>query len=230
MNQSIKKEFSPEDVADFLRENPDFFVDRQDVLEEMQIPGRSGKGVADFQHFMVERLRTDKAKAQSTAREVIENARANMTNQSKIQTAVLVLLEADSFEEFIQSVTQDLPALLDVDTVCLAIEAATKEIPFVNQSGFRFARPGTVEKWLGDGDALLQGNITGHEELFGPGAGLVRSQALIRLEISENTPFGILAFGARDPEAFHENMAVDQVGFLSQVVERCFRIWLGIQS
>jgi uncharacterized protein YigA (DUF484 family) len=197
----------------------------------MQTPGRvGGKGIADFQQFMVERLKADKAKAQSTARQVIENARANMTNQGRIQTAVLVMLEANSFEEFIETVTQDLPVLLDVDTVNLVIESASKEIPFINQAGIRFARAGTVQRWLGTGDALLQGNISGHEEIFGPGAGLVKSHALIRLEISQETPAGILAFGSRDPEAFHENMAVDQIGFLSQVVERCFRIWLGIQS
>lgn len=218
-------------IIAFLKNNPDFFLQNPELLEQMETPGRvGGKGVADFQQFMVERLKADKLKAQNTAREVIENARANMSNQSRIQTAVLVMLEADSFEEFIEAVTQDLPVLLDVDTAHIVIESSSKEIPFINQAGMRFARVGTVEKWLGTGDVLLQGNVNGSEELFGPGAGLVKSHALIRLEISQNTPAGILAFGSRDPEAFHEDMAVDQIGFLSQVVERCFRIWLGIQS
>ena len=83
---------------------------------------------------------------------------------------------------------------------------------------------------LKDGDVLLQSNIHGQEEIFGPGAGLVRSQALVRMEISESTPLGIIAFGSRDPELFQPNQAVDQVGFFVQVIERLFRIWLGIQS
>ena len=77
---------------------------------------------------------------------------------------------------------------------------------------------------------MLQGNINGTEEIFGPGAGLVKSQALLRLEISHNTPAGIIAFGSRDPEAFGPDQAIDQIGFLAQVVERCFRLWIDLQS
>jgi len=153
-----------------------------------------------------------------------------MNSHSRIQTAVLMALEAETFEEFIETVCQDFPVLLDVDTVNLVIESTSKEIPFVNQSGIRFARQGTVKKWLNAGAVLLQGNISGHEDIFGPGAGLVKSHALVRLEISQNTPSGIIAFGSRDPEAFQPHQAVDQIGFLAQVVERCFRIWLGVQA
>ena len=33
-----------------------------------------------------------------------------------------------------------------------------------------------------------------------------------------------------DPEMFQPNHAVDQVGFLAQVIERCIRLWLVAQS
>jgi hypothetical protein len=212
-------------VLAYLKANPDFFNAHPDAL-----PGApQGKGVVDFQQRMLEKLKSDKSNAQRLQRELIENVRANMNNQSRIQTAVLVIMEAGSFEAFVESVVQDLPVLLDVDTVNLIIESTSKEIPFINQAGIRFAKPGTVQKWLSSGDALLQNNINGHEDLFGPGAGLVKSQALVRLEISKDTPAGIIAFGSRDPEAFQPNQAVDQIGFLAQVIERCFRIWLGLQ-
>jgi len=222
----VKHPLNEETVAAWLKENPDFFTAHPDALPPLE----QGKGVVDFQQRMLERLKNDKSKAQRLQKELIDNVRANMSNQSRIQTAVLTMLEADSFEEFIETVTQDLPVLLDVDTVNLIIETPSKEIPFINQSGIRFAKSGTVTKWLSTGDALLQDNISGHEELFGPGAGLVKSHALVRLEISQDTPAGIIAFGSRDPEMFQPNQAVDQIGFLAQVVERCFRIWLGLQG
>jgi uncharacterized protein YigA (DUF484 family) len=53
---------------------------------------------------------------------------------------------------------------------------------------------------------------------------------LLRLEISHNTPAGIIAFGSRDPEAFGPEQAIDQIGFLAQVVERCFRLWIDLQN
>lgn len=225
---AMAKQLDDETVLAFLKANPDFLNTYPDVLDHMTAPG-GGKGVVDFQKALVERLKTDKSRAQKLQKELIENARANMNNLSRIQTAILVALEAHDFESLVEALTQDLPALLDVDTINLIVETASKEIPFVNQSGIRFAKTGTIFKWLNTGDVLLQGNISGHEEMFGPGAGLVRSQALVKLEVSEKTQ-AILAFGSRDPLLFQPDQAIDQIGFLAQVIERCLRIWLDPQG
>lgn len=218
---------SAEQVAQWLRDNPDFFHQHPEALEILRLPAGTGvRGVVDFQSVLVERLKTDKTKASKLQKELIETFRANMNNQSRIHTAVLVLLEAESFEEVVETITQDFPVLLDVDTASLIIESTSKEVPFIHQAGMRFARAGTVNRWLGTGDALLQANVNGQEDIFGPGAGLVKSQALLRLEISPDTPAGILAFGSRDPDMFQPDQAIDQIGFLAQVVERVIRFWL----
>jgi uncharacterized protein YigA (DUF484 family) len=217
-----------DDVIAYLKKNREFFKDHPEVLEHLDLPAKEhGPGVVDFQSALLSRLKTDKAGAQKLQKDLLDTFRANMNNQNRIHTAVLVLLEADGFEELVAVITQDFPILLDVDTVNIIIEATSKEIPFVNQSGIRFSRQGTVAKWLGTGDALLQDNINGNEEIFGPGAGLVKSHALMRLEISPDTPAAILAFGSRNPDMFNPGQAIEQVGFLAQVVERTFRIWLG---
>jgi len=229
MTTAAVQDISEEDVIAYLKAKKDFFHDHPELLDTLSAPGqKQGRGVVDFQQALVERLKADKTTAHRIQKELIETFRANMNNQNRIQTAVLVVLEAETFEEFIETITQDFPVLLDVDTVNVVIEATSKEVPFVNQSGIRFARQGFVKQWLNTGDALLQSNINGHEDIFGPGAGLVKSHALLRLEISQNTPAGIIAFGSRNPEAFQPDQAIDQIGFLAQVVERCFRIWLDV--
>ncbi len=226
-----KNSLTATDIIRFLSDNPDFFSQNPDVLDHVRLPARNaGTGVVDFQSVLVERLKSDKTNASKMQKELIETFRANMNNQSRIHTAVLVLLEAENFEEFIETITQDFPVLLDVDTASVVIESTSKEIPFIHQSGMRFVRAGTVARWLGTGDALLQANVNGQEEIFGPGAGLVKSHALLRLEISPQTPAGILAFGSRDPDMFQPDQAIDQIGFLAQVVERCFRLWLDVQA
>ncbi len=62
--------------------------------------------------------------------------------------------------------------------------------------------------------------------MYGPVSGLVRSQALLRLENSPNTPAGIIDFCARDPDMISPDQANYHIGFLAQVIERCFRLWL----
>jgi uncharacterized protein YigA (DUF484 family) len=75
---------------------------------------------------------------------------------------------------------------------------------------------------------MLQDDITGIEQIYGGGATLVRSQILLRIGISMDTPPAVLAFGSRDPGMFEEGQATDQILFLARVIERCFRTWLNL--
>ncbi len=77
-------------------------------------------------------------------------------------------------------------------------------------------------------NVMLQDNISGIEAIYGGGAALVKSQILLRVDISMNTPPAILAFGSRDAGMFQEGQATDQVLFLARVIERCFRSWLNL--
>jgi uncharacterized protein YigA (DUF484 family) len=73
---------------------------------------------------------------------------------------------------------------------------------------------------------MLESDTAGEEALFGAGAGLVRSQAVVRLNVSPEAPACALALGSRDPEMFHPGMRTELVGFLGRVLERCIRSWL----
>lgn len=228
----MTKQEWPEDLTDkgvvaWLKAHPDFLLRYPNLVEQLKLPGQDmGKGVADFQKFMVEKLKADKNKVASLQRELIENARANINNQNRIQSAALILLEADNLNEALQTVTQDFPILLDVDVVSIVIENGPNLTRHITAEGVQIGRAGIVRDWLGEGDALLQADAEGHPEIFGPGHGLVKSQALLKLETDPENPKGIIAFGSRIPGAFHEGQGVEQIYFLAQVVERCLRLWL----
>jgi uncharacterized protein YigA (DUF484 family) len=64
--------------------------------------------------------------------------------------------------------------------------------------------------------------------IFGAAAGLVASQALIRLEISPATPPALLALGARQPDQFHQGQGTELLTFLAGVLENCIRAWLDL--
>lgn len=210
-----------DDVLNFIKDNPDIL---EELLPDRPRP-RKGE-VADFQSYMIERLKADKEEVINSTREIVENARSNMNNQQRIHAAVLRLLEARSFDEFIQCITTDLANQLDVDISVLVVESEDKDIPNVRQNGIRILPPGTVDSWMGDQSVLLQDNISGIEAIYGGGAALVASQILLRVDISEGTPPAILAFGSRDATMFSDGQATDQILFLARVIERAFRSWL----
>ncbi len=218
-----------DDVIEYLRRNPKFLQQNPEVLDLLVPPkADGGKGIADFQNYMIQRLKADKEQITTTTREIVENSRANMNNQQRIHKAVLRLLEAQGFDDFIQSITTDLASILDVDIAVLVVESGGQEIPHIHTSGIRVIPGGTIDKWMQGKNVLLQENISGIEAIYGGGAGLVKSQILLRVDISMDTPPAILAFGSRDANMFQDGQATDQILFLARVIERCFRAWLNL--
>lgn len=215
------------EVIDWLKKNPNFLVENPDVCDLLTPPQSvSGKGVVDFQSYMIRRLKDDREEVIETAREIVETTRVNMNNQTRIHKAVLMVLEARSFEDFIHTITMDFAALLDIDIISLVVETEGDVVPHVNMAGVRLLTPGSIELLMKDNDVTLESNVNGFEEIYGGGAGLVKSQTLLRLHIGGDTPPAMLAFGSRNPNLFEPGQATDQIRFLGQVVERCFRSWL----
>lgn len=220
-----------DDVIAFLRANPKFLEENPDAVEFL-IPPRaaSGKGIADFQSYMIKRLKDAKEEVISSARTIVENSRANMNNQQRIHEAVLRVLDARNFEDFIQIITSDLPTVLDVDIAVIVVDSDGASIPQVFAGGVRVVPKGTIGKWMEGKPVLLQDNINGIEAIYGGGALLVRSQILLRLMISAHAPDALLAFGSRNPGMFADGQATDQIQFLARVIERSFRRWLDLPA
>ncbi|HEY0835953.1 MAG TPA: DUF484 family protein [Azospirillum sp.] len=220
-----------EDVCAYLRDHPDFLAQNADLVHHLTPPSADrGRGVVDLQAFMVEKLRGEIRALKDQQRELVTTTRANMNSQNRIHAAVLFLLDAQNFEQLIQTITTDLAVLLDLDVACLVVESNGLDIPHVHRSGVRVVEPGTVGAWMGKRDVVLHNDIVGDPEIFGPGAGLVRSQALIRIQVSSETPEGLLAFGSREPDMFHPGQGTELVGFLARVVERVIRSWLELPA
>ncbi len=214
-------------ILQWLKDNPNFLSKYPEAIDLLAPPNAvEGRKIADFQSYMIERLKADKTEAIETARGIVETARNNMNNQTRIHRAVLRLLEANDFDEFVQVITHDLTALLDVDITTLVIETNGREIPHIHTNGIRVVPEGTLNKWMQGKTTLLQNDIGGIEAIYGAGASLVRSQALVRIDISMQTPPCIIAFGSRDPHLFQPNQGTELVSFLARVVERLFRAWL----
>ena len=218
-----------EDVLAFLKANPKFLQKNPDALDYLVPPKdkSGGKGVVDFNHYMLEKLKADKQMVLNTTRDIIEVSRENMNNLARIHSAVLKLLEAASFDDFIQTLSTDVAVTLDCDAVSLVIETEEDVLPQHTETRLvRVVPKGTVESWMGNNAARIQSNIRGAEAVFGESAGLVQSQALIRIDQTIKIPPAIIAFGSRDPEMFTDGQGTELIAFLCQCVERILKIWM----
>lgn len=215
-------------VARWLSENPDFLPRHPELLDNLAAPSREmGRGVADLQQALIEKLRGDLDLAGVHQRELVETSRANLNSQTRIHECIVAMMSATSFEQLIQTVTTDFAVLLDLDVVTLCIEMNGSEFSAPLSRGVHVVSAGTVDRVMGSGrHVLLRSFIEGELEIYGGGAPLVASDALARISISPNTPPGLIAFGSRTAGKFEAGQAVELLAFLARVTERAIRIWL----
>lgn len=230
MSQTMTEDtpLSDDDILDWLRKNPQFLSRNPDAAEYLVPPRRvnNDRKVADFQSYMIQRLKDDREDVIQSARDIVETSRANMNNQTRIYNSILMLMDAHGFDDFIHTITMDLAAMLDVDIISLVVELDDRALPQIDLTGVRVVSPGTLDLLTKRQHILLEGNIAGLDELYGGGAGLVKSQCLLRLHIADGAPQALIAFGSRNPELFHTGMGTEQISFLGAIIERCFRSWL----
>ena len=207
-------------VLNFLRDNPDFLTQHPELL-----PLQAGN-VVNFHQAMAHKLRSDKERSEDRQRMMIDNARANMTIQARIQAAVLRVIEARSFEDLLEIIGNEVSLMLQVDVVALVFEQAAVANNTAFPSNLTLLKPGTLDALLGANETLVEANKDGDARIFGPSARLVKSLALIRMHIAEGFPDGVLAFGSRDPLLFADSQGTELVGFLADVVERVVRMFI----
>ena len=217
-----------EDVARWLSENPDFLPRHPELLDDLAAPARKlGRGVADLQQALIEKLRGDMELAHQRQRELVETSRANLNSQTRIHECIVAMMSASSFEQLIQTITTDFAVLLDLDVVTLCIEVDGASLGTPHTRGLHIVPAGTVNRVMGSGrHVLLRSFIEGEPEIYGGGAPLVASDALARISISPKTPPGLIAFGSRAAGKFEAGQAVELLAFLARVTERAIRIWL----
>lgn len=221
----------PREVLLYLRQNPDFLDSHPEALKLLWPPSREpGENVLDFQYFMLERLRRDLSRLENEQKSLISTGRSNLASQCRVHKAVLAIMRGRSFEQLLQIVTTDLAVLLDVDVVTLGVESAAaraRRLPF---AGIRLLKAGAVEALLGrNRDVLLAPSVEGDPALFGGAAGLVRSQALLRLTFSGEAPVGVLCIGTRRAGAFHPGLGTELLSFLARALEVTMAQWLAFE-
>jgi uncharacterized protein YigA (DUF484 family) len=212
-------------VARFLQLHPDFLIRHPELLVALSPPSRWSEedGVVDMQVFMIDRLRDEVERVKGTAEHVLHTSRSNMSIQNRTHQAVVALLEADALSGLAEAVSDDLPAILDVDIAVLAFEGGDAFPAELAVPGVTRLPAGAVEKVMGgaDRDCALAEEMPGDPALFGEGHALVQSSAVVRLVAADRRPPGVLALGSRHGRTFHAGQGTELLSFLARVIESC---------
>lgn len=174
-------------VIAYLRCHSDFLRRHTDLIVTPPSRWQAGK-VVDLQYFMIERLREELDSVRGCANELLQTIRSNMSTQERTHQAVLALIGADDFAELHRTVSEDLPALVDMITLGLESALSFPATPVISLPD------GDIDRLLGVREILLRDNRYGDPILFGKAASSLHSDVLmIRLHPGPELPQGLLA-------------------------------------
>lgn len=148
-------------------------------------------------------------------RAAVEAGRAGAGLTVRIRLAVLALMRA---QDVLEAVTQEVPALLGVETCTLAAEPHCAPLVAVRPAGILPLPAGAVAALIGRGrDAVVRAQPTDTALLHAEAAPLVVRDALARVPMTAGPPM-LIAVGAREAAALPARQSVPVLAFLGRAV------------
>jgi len=208
-------------IAEYLRQNPDFFVRHDSLLAGLKLPhARSGATVSLVER-QVEVLREKSQTLESKLTELVAVARANEQLVDKIHGFTRRLLGAASRQEAIARIEQSLREDFEVFSSVLVLFgggvmgiAADRFVSCVESKD-----PGLTgfESLFSSGKPRCgQVRDSQRDFLFGADSAGISSVALVPLGGKE--PFGLLALGSPDRDRFNPGMSTEFLARLGELV------------
>lgn len=206
-----------EQVAAFLRANPAFFVEHEELLSELRIPHQRGTTVSLVEH-QVKLLRERNIEMRHRLSHLMDVARDNDRLFDKTRRLVLDLLDAASMEEVVSAVEDSLRHEFQVPFVSLILFSDT---PMVVGRWVSSAEAHQAIGGLLSGGKTLCGVLRSHELAFLFGEEereLVGSAAVVT--ISHQGLHGVLAIGSPDPQHYKSSLGTLFLSYISEVLAR----------
>jgi uncharacterized protein YigA (DUF484 family) len=228
-------------IEDALREaiisQPDVILDDNDVMQALIAANEKAMGgnIVDLRGIAMERLETRLDRLEDTHRSVIAAAYENLAGTNQIHRAILRMLDPIEFESFLRNLDGEVAEILRVDAVKLVLESVQNDNdPAVQRLGevLNVAEPGFIDGYLSQGrggnvrQVTLRSVQDASENIYGPNAEWIRSEACLKLDFGEGRLPGMLVLGAEDPHMFGPQQGTDLLGFFTGVFERSMRRWL----
>jgi uncharacterized protein YigA (DUF484 family) len=189
-------------VAEYLKQNPQFFEDYADVIAEIFVPHPHGGHAIPIAERQILTLRDKNHELESRLRELIRFGAENEVTGEKLHRSTLALFAAPDLETTLAVLYHSLKEDFGVPEVAARVWGKVPEQSYLPELA---ATSAEIREYAGQLGTPYCGHSPPFEarEWFERGAGLA-SFAAMSLRTSQT--FGLLALGSPDPQRFHAGM------------------------
>lgn len=214
-------------VAEYLKNNLDFFNKRPDVLAEVNIPHQHGSAVS-----LVERqvavLREQNELSRKRLHELIEIARQNEELARRMHQLALTLMDADDPKDIFNTLYENLKKNFHADRVVVRLfanPAFVDSFPTDEFAGTE-ASEQSLFKSIIEKRLPLSGRMKRQQQvfLFGDDGDQIASSVMIPLHGAGWG--GIMSIGSFDAERFQPGMGVELLANLGEVLSFILKPWV----
>ncbi len=199
-----------EEVAQYLLENPEFFVQHSDVLEKLTLPHPINGKVISLLEYQVETLRRSAASYQGQFEKLIDVARENESTMQKSRRLILAGLTCETVDDFsvvISDMVRDDFAIAHHTLVLFEdlTDSSVRSHQIIDDDPLLSHTAGFTDCFCG----VLPDNEM--QYLFSDAAGAIRSVAVLPLLSRAGgvvNKRGVLVLGAKDASAFDKDKGV----------------------
>ena len=226
-----------DDVRSKIISDPEALLEDKDIMRALVSANAqsAGDNIVDLRGLAMERLEARLDRLEDTHRNVIAAAYENLAGTNQIHRAILRLMDATRFEPFLSDLRGEVADILRLDSVRLVLESSDADgDPAIAKLSdiLSIAEPGFIQDYISLGRSAPARQVTlcqvstQDEEIFGPKASDIRSEACLRLDLGVGRLPGMLIFGSVDPLMFTPQQGTDLLTFFTGVFERVMRRWL----
>ncbi len=205
-------QLSKESIVTYLKEHPEL------LTELLPAPQNRGQKVVDFQRHLIDRLRREVTVRRSDNSELVDTSRSNLTSQQRVHEAALAISQPSTLADLAWMVANELPDQLDVDVCVLCIDHRAAWPQRQMRSALLLPPMLLASQFPPDATVTLGETGAAAEEIFGPMAAKVKSQALVRLDLGGNELVGVLALGDMKPDTFEPEHGTQLLRFLGDML------------
>jgi len=208
-------------VVAFLKANPDFFVDQDELLQRLTLPHDSGKAISLVQR-QIHLFREQRDTLRQELSELVSIARHNDRLFGKSKRLLMQMLESGGLSEMAEAIDDSIRSDFGLDAASILIFS---DQPVVSQS-VGALHTVTLESALSHLDGLLDGEraVCGQFResqrafLFPNREEPVASVALVPLR--SDRLIGVFAIGSCEPGHFDQTMGSLFLSYISDTLSR----------
>lgn len=225
-------------MADELREkiiaNPDVLLEDHDVMRALVGANDDAMGgnIVDLRGVAMERLEARFDRLEDTHRNVVGAAYDNLASTNQVHRAILRMMDADTFAQFLTDLAGDVADILRVDAIRLVLESSDPDASDELRPTVAVMPEDFIEGYITLGRNMPARQVTLRKfhkvggSLYRERAEYIQSEACLKLDLGAGRLPAMLVMGSEDPKLFTPQQGTDLLTFFAGVFERTIRRWL----